>query len=279
MTREPTRLLDDPSLSPDDRALLDFGQREPALEYDVAVGAARFQQLLAASALPPTSASGFALGAKSGLWLALAVLLPTAASVVILARREPVPTLRAVSAPLPAARPAPQPGVPHQPVSDLPLSSAAAPEPAVQAPATARPRPGRRPRSSEARALGRASTTATPSPEPAPPPAAEAEPTRIAQPGPSSAMEEPVDQTLEEVRALARARSLLDRDPAAALRQLAEIRQRFAAGYFLEERRALEIIGLVRTGRAAPAREHAGAFLRDYPNGPFTDEIRALTRR
>jgi hypothetical protein len=82
-------------------------------------------------------------------------------------------------------------------------------------------------------------------------------------------------ETLRELAAIARARSLVERDPEAALRLLERQRQEFPQPMFAEERAALAVIALGRAGRRALVREQAAVFLRRYPNGPFSDAVRA----
>lgn len=86
---------------------------------------------------------------------------------------------------------------------------------------------------------------------------------------------EPSSDAIDEMRAIAHARNLIAQDPAAALQALEVIRREHPLGYFGEERRALTIFALARSGNQALAREHAMSFVRAYPNGPFTDKVRA----
>ena len=103
-------------------------------------------------------------------------------------------------------------------------------------------------------------------PQPPAPPAAQApEPPVSTKPDLSS-----------EVRAVALARSLVERDPEAALDLLEKTRREHPTGYFVEERQALTVVALSRSGHQAAAREQAAAFLRAYPNGPFSDRVRAV---
>lgn len=115
--------------------------------------------------------------------------------------------------------------------------------------------------------------------------AGELEDTKVTRPPPTPPRPAPLrvaprdSVATDEMSAVARARSLVDRDPEAALRLLEQIRQRYQNGYLVEERRALVILALVRAGRWTPAREQAQAFLRDYPNSPLLDRIQAALRR
>ncbi len=75
---------------------------------------------------------------------------------------------------------------------------------------------------------------------------------------------------------MALARSLVERDPDAALELLEKLRHDHPSGYFVEERQALIVLALSRAGHQSAAREQAAAFLRAYPNGPFSDRVRAV---
>ena len=101
---------------------------------------------------------------------------------------------------------------------------------------------------------------------PEPPPAREAEAQHPAE----------ANDSLGELRAIAVARSLLDSDPQAALGVLEKLRHDHPKGYFVEERRALTVLALAGAGQEAAARQQAAAFLRVFPNGPFSDRVRAV---
>jgi hypothetical protein len=74
------------------------------------------------------------------------------------------------------------------------------------------------------------------------------------------------------------ARNLVDRDPEAALTVLERLRTDYPHGYFAEERQALTVLALSGAGRTGAAREQAAAFLRAYPNGPYSDRVRVVLR-
>jgi hypothetical protein len=99
-------------------------------------------------------------------------------------------------------------------------------------------------------------------PTPAPPPQTAA-PAQPAAPEP-----------LSEIRAVALAGGLVDRDPEAALALLEKTGRAYPNGYFLEERQALTVLALDGAGHHSAARQAAQVFLRTYPNGPFSDRIR-----
>jgi hypothetical protein len=60
-----------------------------------------------------------------------------------------------------------------------------------------------------------------------------------------------------------------------ALRRLAEHQRSFPAGFFREEREAMAIIALARTGRSTPARQRARRFAADFPASVFAARIAA----
>jgi hypothetical protein len=101
-------------------------------------------------------------------------------------------------------------------------------------------------------------------------------------PGPARARETvpprqaEVTDSLSELRAVAEARNLLDRDPQAALGVLDKLRRDVPRGYFVEERQALTVLALAGAGQTGAARQQAAAFLRVFPNGPFSDRVRAV---
>lgn len=108
--------------------------------------------------------------------------------------------------------------------------------------------------------------TALPATPPEPTPAVE----------PASPPAPPPSESLSEIRAVALARALVERDPNAAISLLEKAQRTYPGGYFVEERQALIVLALSRSGNTASARQHAAAFLRTYPNGPFSDRVRAV---
>ena len=63
---------------------------------------------------------------------------------------------------------------------------------------------------------------------------------------------------------------------ARALALLDAARTRFADGGLVQEREALTIEALVRSGQRALATKRAEAFLRDYPKSPHGADVRSL---
>jgi hypothetical protein len=116
-------------------------------------------------------------------------------------------------------------------------------------------------------AEARVAPTAAPAPPPSAPPSAAAPP-----PAPPT----PASDSVSEIRGVALARNLVDSDPEAALNLLEKVRRDHPNGYFVEERQALTVIALARLGRESAVRQQAAAFLRAYPNGPFSDRVRSV---
>lgn len=80
---------------------------------------------------------------------------------------------------------------------------------------------------------------------------------------------------LQELQDVATAERLLPVDPAGALALVRSSETQFPAGYLREERRYIGVMALFQLGRADDARRDAAHFLRDYPNGPFSRQVRA----
>jgi len=69
------------------------------------------------------------------------------------------------------------------------------------------------------------------------------------------------------------------RDPAAALGVLDRLRKDHPHGYFVEEREALTVLALAGDGQKALAQQQASAFLRVFPNGPYSEQVREVLAR
>ncbi len=100
---------------------------------------------------------------------------------------------------------------------------------------------------------------ATPQPPPTPTPPVET----VQPPAP------PPSDSLSEIRAVALARDLVERDPEDALSLLEKTRREHPAGYFVEEREALTVLALSRSGHTSAARQQGATFLRTYPKRPL----------
>jgi hypothetical protein len=81
----------------------------------------------------------------------------------------------------------------------------------------------------------------------------------------------------EESRMVARAREALRAgNPAQAIALLDEVRTLYPSGVLVQERELLWIESLVRSGQRAPALERAQAFVRTWPESPYTARVREL---
>jgi hypothetical protein len=294
MSFEPSRLLAELDLTPAEHRVLEAGRAQPPVDYDFARGEALLQATLSAlaadpSADKPDSASlrsdraarlaKRAFGRASGLWskssfkilLGLAVMgggylaLTRSSERDLSATRET--HVDVVLAPMPVQlSAAPQPVV-------TPLVPELKP---VEVGGAARGESPRK-RGVDANSPAREQDTAAPASKRAVSPASKttaslrlpsATPNVAAQPDAESA------DPRAELRAIAQAKAMGERDPRAALVLLEQIRIRFAEGYFVEEREALTILALARSGQLALAREKAGTFLALYSNGPHSDRVR-----
>jgi outer membrane protein assembly factor BamD (BamD/ComL family) len=76
---------------------------------------------------------------------------------------------------------------------------------------------------------------------------------------------------------VARAREALRAgNPAQAIALLDEVRTLYPSGVLVQERELLWIESLVRSGQRAPALERAQAFVRTWPESPYTARVREL---
>ncbi|MBN9162876.1 MAG: hypothetical protein J0I07_18065 [Myxococcales bacterium] len=91
-------------------------------------------------------------------------------------------------------------------------------------------------------------------------------------PRPAALDDDALREELEQIRQI---RSLLDRDPAAALALSVDGQRRFSNGHLVEEREGLSVIALARLGRRDAARTKARAFASRYPKSTLVDRIEA----
>ena len=101
------------------------------------------------------------------------------------------------------------------------------------------------------------------------------EPESASETGPESA---PPPDDLAEMQQVALAGRLLPRDPARALALTDDCQRRFPQGYMGTERRYVRIMALFGLGRRAEASDEAARFLREVPDGNFSQRIRAALR-
>ena len=100
--------------------------------------------------------------------------------------------------------------------------------------------------------------------------------------GASTSLAAPPDREtrlLEESRRLTEARDALRRgDASGALAQLAELQRAVPGGILGQEREALAIEALARSGRSSEAQARARAFLQAYPQSPHAARVEAFAR-
>jgi hypothetical protein len=106
--------------------------------------------------------------------------------------------------------------------------------------------------------------------------ATEAKPIRLApkaRPERGAQAEEPSDML--EMQQVATAQQLLERSPQRALTLVRQGDQRFARGYFQQERAYIAIMALIRLGRIDEARTRAASFSKRFPALPYGARIRS----
>jgi outer membrane protein assembly factor BamD (BamD/ComL family) len=85
----------------------------------------------------------------------------------------------------------------------------------------------------------------------------------------------PESRLSDEAHAVLAARAALrSGNPAAALRELSDARALFPRGALVQEREALTIEALARTGQSGAASARAQAFLSRFPRSPHADDVR-----
>jgi hypothetical protein len=238
------RLFDDPAFSPELRAELARSQRA-GREYDVE---AKLQQLREALANPQPTGTELLEQGGSQIQLMFAAKVVVVAAVVAVIGYVAWPQrsvhIQRRSQPAAAARPldarAQQP--PARPSAPPPTASVAAPEP------------------KDDLALD----------QPPPPSAVAATPAAPARPAERSSR--------REIAQLVRIRALLERDPKAAYQLAQRSEQEFPKGVLSEERQALLVEALAKSGRLEAAAQKAKEFHQRYPQSPLRDRVEAALR-
>jgi hypothetical protein len=82
-----------------------------------------------------------------------------------------------------------------------------------------------------------------------------------------------------EIAQLVRIRALLERDPAAAYRLAQQSEREFPHGVLREERQALQVLALAKSGSMDAAERKAQAFFARYPQSPMRDLLEAALHR
>jgi hypothetical protein len=102
-------------------------------------------------------------------------------------------------------------------------------------------------------------------------------PSSLHAPKPSAPAPTASSDAREESRVVAAARDALHSgDSAGALNLLAQARQRFGNGVLGQEREALLIEALAKSGQGAAARAHGQAFLKNYANSPYAARVQQI---
>jgi hypothetical protein len=251
MTDDPTRWLDDPTLSASLRADLAHSATATVTGFDAAAGLAALRGALVAETgvLAPAAASSTSVGIKAivgVLAIGGAVTIWQATRTDDSPRVEPVAVV--ASEELDAHEPVvPRPAIPLETRSaDVASAGVGAQEVVVPEPATTKRDDGRR-RDAVSKAI----------PE---------EPASVAP-----AID---DRYLAEAKLVARARKSLQSDPAGTLALTDQIASEYPSGQLVEERRALAIRALAKLGRLDEAKSRAADFLADHAKGPHAAAVR-----
>jgi hypothetical protein len=102
-------------------------------------------------------------------------------------------------------------------------------------------------------------------------------PSSVHAPKPSTPAPAASSDAREESRVVTAARDALHSgDSAGALNLLGQARQRFGNGVLGQEREALLIEALAKSGQAASARTHGQAFLKNYANSPYAARVQQI---
>ncbi len=228
----------------------------------------------AAAAAKAAATKAAALGAAGGILKG--VLIGAGSAVVLIATYSAIaPTPRAVidnpAAHAPRPITAPRVAAPQGHPSD---SLAASP---AEAPPEARPEAAPPPAVAPIGApIGGADHRAAPAPS--------ASDWQANAPAPAAADEtggETSRETMlrEENHQMSEARAAMRRgDAPGALTLLDQVRARFPGGVLVQEREALAIEALARSGRRGDAAARAAAFLKAYPTSMFADRVQAFAR-
>lgn len=252
MSRDPVRLLDDPSMPDLLREDLAEAANQPLPPVDMAVGLASLQASIRAgsgSAASGAGATAKAAALAHGSWwggalIGLGVGLVGAAAIWL------APPLTGSSPPLAPPR--------IEVTAALPIAAPAPPIPEPFAASAAQPSP------------------VAPSPR-APPALAAPSPSASSPSTPeASASASPADGPAEELALLVRIKQKASSDPAGALALVDQGHRRFPRGSFYQERESIAVLALAQLGRGAEARARAEHFLDAHPQSPYAERLRGL---
>jgi hypothetical protein len=293
-------------------ALLEAGRTQPVLNYDVELGLARHHRwLLSEAPLPEWASAGAAVKSlvpvvvktivsallagtvAVAAWHARGGLQPSAARSTPAVAHPPAPSVPDVrEIPMPVVEPdvpveepvrrVVRADVPDKRMARLPrshkgqASSRTAGVPVVANAAAESPRTSvsAAPTPVTAHASVSASAArATHSDAEAAPEQKTISTVQRVRPEPGSRAQAPDDMV--EMQQVASAEQLLERSPQRALALVRQGDQRFAHGYFQQERAYIAIMALIRLGRVDEARARAASFAKQFPPLPYGARIRS----
>ena len=262
MTGDPLRLLDDPTTRAALRRDLGVARGSELGGYQVDAGLARFESRLASDLAHGTGPSGRsgAMGGGLAVGLAVGALLLAGGLVATFGWQFAGPTSPAphagwgdqeASPALTSAREAKRVTAPVMPRVDRPMAAVAAPQEEAEEVGTPQEDAERvavRPPHARKSAVGREA--------------------RAQGTGGKDA------DYLREAHALNAARSMLDRDPAQALKLARKGAVEFRAGTFVPEWDGVVVLALIELGRDGEARTRGEAYLQRHPSGTYAPRIR-----
>jgi hypothetical protein len=251
-TEEPTRWLDDPTLSASLRADLHQGATATVTGLDTTAGLAALRGAIAAQtgSMAPAAASSSSLALKA----VVGVIAIGGALALWKATQEDAPASKAVAVAPASIEPnepvaeAPRPAIPHEDAQPAVVVEEPTEEIEID---LADEEPAKRDDRSDRRKDASSDETK-----------------------PVAAVEPADDKYLQEAMLVARARKALAYDAKATLELTQTIAKDFPAGQLVEERRALEIRALARLGRLDEAKARATGFLADHAKGPHAAAVR-----
>lgn len=237
-----------------------------------AAGKVAAGKVVAGAAAGKGASAGLAGAAGAGL--IQSALIGAGSALVVIAtytvavpdKPDPAAIAPAISAAVTATARGPEPRRAAPPPGVSPPASAAIPA-APEVPPSAEP-PSAEPRALDARSGGGAGRPDAPR---------AAGGANDAPPAPAAKGDE--NPLVEESRMMSEARAALRRgDGAGALAEIEKIRARFPGGGLLQEREALTIEALYKSGRKPEAISRAKAFLEAYPNSLHAPGVQAFTK-
>jgi hypothetical protein len=228
-----------------------------------------------ASSLERFARAGRRVGHSAWKLVLLAAAIGTSAWLAWPAQRSPAGPIAPTPAQLNEAGPEAQP---RESPSDV-IAPAPAPNPPASAVGATPGSPNKAPMID----IGRSAPAANP-----PPPSAVGSATRSANSppardvgaaSPAVSPRPAAASSRREIAQLVRIRALLEDDPAAAYRLAQRSEREFPHGVLSEERRALQVLALAKSGATEAADRNAREFLARYPQSPLRELVEAALQR